>query len=339
MTLVEKLVRCSSLSGEEEAVANLLQDELEQRGFNSHIDEVGNVLGKIGHGAKSIYLVGHMDTVPGDIPVIVKENLLHGRGSVDAKGSLAAFVEAAAKFCDSDSIQITVVGCVDEEAESRGALHILKTHQAADLVIIGEPSGWDAITLGYKGSLSLNYELEQPSHHMGAEEKTPAETAFEFWNGLNSMHFNIGSGFEDLSINLKTLNTSSDGLADKVNMNMNIRTPVGFDFAYFQHLAEDSRGEASLHWSYHIPAILAAKNNELVRAFLGSIRANSAKPRFKRKTGTSDMNLLAQWNCPIIAYGPGDSKLDHTPNEFLNLAEYEKSISVISGALSIIETS
>ena len=46
------------------------------------------------------------------------------------------------------------------------------------------------------------------------------------------------------------------------------------------------------------------------------------------------MNILASWNCPIIAYGPGDSSLDHTSNEHLILDEYNKSIKILKEAIN-----
>jgi LysW-gamma-L-lysine carboxypeptidase len=36
------------------------------------------------------------------------------------------------------------------------------------------------------------------------------------------------------------------------------------------------------------------------------------------------------WDCPIIAYGPGDSSLDHTPDEHLPLVEYEQAVRVLT---------
>ena len=43
------------------------------------------------------------------------------------------------------------------------------------------------------------------------------------------------------------------------------------------------------------------------------------------------MNIVGPiWKCPIVAYGPGDSTLDHTPNEHLDLAEYERAINVLA---------
>lgn len=48
-------------------------------------------------------------------------------------------------------------------------------------------------------------------------------------------------------------------------------------------------------------------------------------PRFLRKTETSDMNVFAgRWDCPMVTYGPGDSDLDHAPNEHLPLCEFDR---------------
>ena len=47
------------------------------------------------------------------------------------------------------------------------------------------------------------------------------------------------------------------------------------------------------------------------------------------------MNVVGpRWNCPIVAYGPGDSALDHTPNEHLNLDEYGRAVRVLTQALT-----
>jgi LysW-gamma-L-lysine carboxypeptidase len=79
-----------------------------------------------------------------------------------------------------------------------------------------------------------------------------------------------------------------------------------------------------------IPAFQADKNSVLTRAFLGAIRATGGKPSFVNKSGTCDINLVApSWGCPAVAYGPGDSNLDHTPNEHLSLSDYEKATQVL----------
>jgi len=338
VTLVEKLVRCPSPSGQIDEITELLQSELQQRGFEVSRDEAGNVIGRVGNGPYHIYLVGHMDTVAGEIPVRIEENILHGRGSVDAKGSLAVFVEVAAGFRDSSALSLTVIGCPDEESDSNGAKHLLTSLPAPDAVIIGEPSGWDAITLGYKGAITLDYQLSQPGHHLGADELTAAEEAFNFYQQLRDSYDNVGSGFSELSINLKEINTTSDGLNDYVKMHLNIRTPIDFDFQQFERVVDKLRGTAQINLGSYTPAVLTQKNNALVRAFMTGIRQSQGNLRFKRKTGTSDMNLLQDWGCPIIAYGPGDSSLDHTPVEQLKLADYQRAIEILTAALKTLET-
>ncbi|MBL8760739.1 MAG: acetyl-lysine deacetylase, partial [Phycisphaerae bacterium] len=58
------------------------------------------------------------------------------------------------------------------------------------------------------------------------------------------------------------------------------------------------------------------------------------RPTLRVKTGTSDMNVVApRWNCPIAAYGPGDSALDHTPREHISLTEYLRAARVLTQAL------
>jgi LysW-gamma-L-lysine carboxypeptidase len=74
----------------------------------------------------------------------------------------------------------------------------------------------------------------------------------------------------------------------------------------------------------------------LVRSFLAAIRtvAPNEKAGFVVKTGTSDMNVVAPvWGCPIVAYGPGDSSLDHTPNEHVLLDDYWHAVLVLEQTL------
>jgi LysW-gamma-L-lysine carboxypeptidase len=82
------------------------------------------------------------------------------------------------------------------------------------------------------------------------------------------------------------------------------------------------------------PPYRGDKSNPLVRAFLAAIRAQGGEPGFKLKTGTADMNILAPaWGCPCVAYGPGDSALDHTPDEHILLSEYHRAIAVLDAVL------
>lgn len=55
------------------------------------------------------------------------------------------------------------------------------------------------------------------------------------------------------------------------------------------------------------------------------------------KSGTADMNIVGPaWGCPTVAYGPGDSALDHTPEERIEIAEYLRAIGVLAGVLGAL---
>ena len=90
----------------------------------------------MGDGPRQIVLLGHIDTVPGEIPVRVESIarpltpfpcplVLYGRGSVDAKGPLSAFVDAVAACGPLPGWQIVVIGAVGEEQDSPGAQYVL----------------------------------------------------------------------------------------------------------------------------------------------------------------------------------------------------------------------
>jgi LysW-gamma-L-lysine carboxypeptidase len=75
---------------------------------------------------------------------------------------------------------------------------------------------------------------------------------------------------------------------------------------------------------------MESPRTEVARAFRVAIRQAGGSPRLLRKTGTSDMNLYAAaWDCPMVTYGPGDSDLDHAPNEHLPLDEFDTAVAVL----------
>jgi [amino group carrier protein]-lysine/ornithine hydrolase len=74
----------------------------------------------------------------------------------------------------------------------------------------------------------------------------------------------------------------------------------------------------------------ANKSSPLVHVISSSVRKVLNKPAtLLRKTGTGDMNLLGKaMNLPIVTYGPGDSHLDHTADEHIEIQDYLNSIAV-----------
>ena len=362
--LVHGLVAIPSLSRQESVATTWLAHQMRAAGFDrAFVDDAGNAVGELGDSSASrtIVLLGHIDTVPGNIPVRIENDRLFGRGSVDAKGPLATFAAGAARFgsaaAKAANLRVVVVGAVEEEAAtSKGARFIAsrfdgKKEPIPTACIIGEPSHWNRVTLGYKGRLLLDFTADQPMAHTAGPDASVASVVVDYWNWVTAHAARVNEGkdkvFDQLSPSLRRFITSTnDQMHDLVDAQFAWRLPVGFDAKQFMKelelQANRPTGQQANKTSFDLKfrgyekAWRGDRNNALVRSFLAGLRSVEASEKlgFVLKTGTSDMNVVGPvWQCPIVAYGPGDSSLDHTPNEHLSLDEYWKAVNVIEQTL------
>ncbi len=340
--LLHKLVAIPSPSGEEKTASGFFVDAMREMGLRAWIDPAGNPTGQIGEGNKEILLLGHIDTFAGQPPVEIRNGRLYGRGAVDAKGPLAAFTCAAAGWKPVSGWRLTIIGAVGEEADSRGARALLG-RPAPAMLIIGEPSSWERICLGYKGVLGLQAAVTREEFHSSASaiQSGACDSLFEFWTAVRASCGELNQGrernFDQITPALRSLQSASDGLNSRASLNASFRLPPAFDASAFQERFSAFEPAMEITWGELLPACRAEKNTLLVRSLLAGIRAQGGKPSFTMKSGTSDMNLvLPVWNCPAAAYGPGNSALDHTPAEHIELSEYSTSIAVLSSALTAL---
>jgi len=351
------LVSQYSPSGHERAAVEWLVKRMKSLGYeNAFLDDAGNAVGVVGTGSKQVVLLGHIDTVPGEIPVeTVGANghspLLYGRGSVDAKGPLACFADAVAKVGVREGWQFVVIGAVEEERDSEGA-RFVATQYKPDFAIIGEPNQWDRVALGYKGSAWANMTVKRGQAHTASGEQTAAEAAVEVWLKIKSYvdSFNIDKQkvFDKLLLTLRGMESGSDDFEQWACLKVGVRLPLEVSpegwYAKLNEIVGDSHFQSDCHLSvekigFAVPAWGCEKNTPLVRAFLSGIRSQDGEPRFVYKTGTADLNIVVPvWKCPAVVYGPGDSALDHTPNEHINLDDYQKAVDVLSAALIKLTT-
>jgi [amino group carrier protein]-lysine/ornithine hydrolase len=330
--LLQKLLAIPSPSGGEARLAGFLATAMAELGLDAHVDRAGNVVGQTGTGTgPSLLLLGHMDTVDRPLPVRRDGGRLHGRGAADAKGPLAAMVCAAAARPDFPGT-IRVAGSVEEEWRSRGAAHLVGTLPAPDLLIVGEPSGWSSVVLGYKGKLDLEYRVERPSTHSTNPVPKAGELAVAFWLALLEQ---LGpepdhARFDRPAATLRAI--QGDMLA--ATLTVDCRLPPGFDRDGFLASLAAPAGGGTVRVLHHVPAVRADRTNPVARALSVAIRRHGGSPRPKLKTGTADMNLVAAaWPVPMAAYGPGDSSLDHTDDEHVGIEEYLGAVAVLTTAL------
>lgn len=335
--LLQGLVAIPSLSTQEGNAVRYLVDWMAVHGFDARIDEAGNAVGSTGSGDRHIVLLGHIDTVPGEIPVRVEDGVLWGRGAVDAKGPLATFAAAAALAAPRLNSRVTVVGAVGEESiGSPGATHV-KDWPAPDFCLIGEPSGWDAICLGYRGSVSFTYELKEAGRHTAGPGESVCEQAFAFWASVLADVQNRNgdaTGFNAIHAALRGMWSESDGLYDVARLNCGLRLPPGIEVDEIVGVVRSLAGNAGITLHGAQPGYRSDRKGPLTAPFNRAIRAQGGSPRATVKLGTSDITIVGPvWQCPIVAYGPGDASLDHTPEERIVLDEYLKAVRVLTEVL------
>ncbi len=345
-TLLTELVRIHSPSGQERRAVMHLIDWFARHGFAAHRDAAGNAVGVLegpanGGPVREVVLLGHIDTVAGFPSVVVREGKLYGRGTVDAKGPLAAFAAAAAIIGPRPGWRLVVVGAVEEETiTSRGARHLI-ARRRPDFVVIGEPTGWQRVALGYKGRLLAEVTIQRRMSHSAGPASTAAELAFAYWAQISALveQLNVEQEktWDQVQSTLRACTSSDDGLIDTADLHMGFRLPPRISPEEMQAHLLDADPQALLRFSGEERAFRGEKNTPLVRAFLAAIREAGGDPNFVLKTGTSDMNVVGPaWGCPILAYGPGDSSLDHTPEEHVHLAEWRRGVEVLVSALAAL---
>jgi len=339
------LVSQYSPSGQERGAVEWLVARMKLLGYdNAFMDEAGNAVGVMGQGPKLVVLLGHIDTVPGEIKVEQVSDLLYGRGSVDAKGPLASFTDAVAKVGAKDGWQFVVIGAVEEERDSEGA-RFVATQYKPDFAIIGEPNQWDRVSLGYKGSAWAHVTIKRGQVHTASGEETAAEAAIETWlkikTYVEAYNADKDKVFDKLLLTLRGMESDSNDFEQWAKLKVGVRLPVEISpedwYVKLGELISDSHLGGDCHLElvgFPVPAWKCEKNSQLVRSFLSGIRSQGGEPRFVYKTGTADLNIVAPvWQCPAVVYGPGDSALDHTPNEHIRLEDYQKAVDVLSATL------
>ena len=339
-------------SRSEASLANLIKDKcVNELGFEQvHIDNVGNIIAVKGNGEPKILLCGHMDTVPGQIPVRIEDGFLYGRGASDAKAPLISMLLAAAEF-PKQTGTIIFAGVVDEEGNATGIKQLVKGKLSVDYAIFGEPSGIENITIAYKGRLAIRLTCDVGnSAHASAPwlAKNSIEEIYDFWNAIKSeieiLHVKeTRANSISCSITEITGGSNHNVTPQTSRITIDIRIPTNTTCEKVLKLVDGVINKVAINKGikavYRIEdntePFEADLNSPLVRALSLSIQdIKKKRPILLRKTGTGDMNILGNaLNVPVVTYGPGDPHASHTANERVQIEEYVSSIDVFVRAL------
>lgn len=138
--------------------------------------------------------------------------------------------------------------------------------------------------------------------------------------------------FDRILWSVRGIASNNDGLHDVGELNAGYRLPTWITVRELKDIVRDiDHDGVNLIFTGDEEAWRSGRNDAVARALSGAIRSEGARPKPKVKTGTCDMNVVGPiWKCPIAAYGPGDSLLDHSPQEHLVIDEYHAAIRVLT---------
>lgn len=349
-----QLVAIPSVTGNEEKAAMCSYQKMVDLGYDEVlIDDFGNVLGRMGNGPTKILMDAHLDVVgEGDYSSwehdpfggVIKDGILHGRGSVDTKSAAAALVYAGmlAKHLGLlDGKTIYVSTSIMEEDYDDALLDSLIKGQSLklDYAVIGEPSNL-RVARGHRGRAMFVVSMQGISAH-GSMPQTGENAVYkmaEIINRVKALQDKLStSGSEPGSVALTKIESRSASLnavPDLCDIYLDRRLALGEDEAVLTNEMDelvqgtgatwriyDARGTSwkGLDVLLHtfLPAWETDVDHPLTRAAVQSyeeLMSNPA-PICKWDFATTAFATAAKRGIPTIGFGPGDIKLAHKVNE------------------------
>lgn len=348
-TLIQ-LVKTYSPTGKEKLAVSLFNSYLEKSGaVEIGTDSAGNGFGTFDGDGISVTLCGHIDTVPGKLPVVVKNGILYGRGAVDAKSSLVSLLYGAMIAKESGFRgTLKVIAAVGEEGSGKGIVEIVRTNMQSNYAIFGEPSDVSGITVGYRGRLLIEVAFRTEPFHASAPwiGGSSIEAAMLAWSKIKE-HYSGRTEFFETSVALTGIH---GGRSDNV-IPSNSRITLDFRFPPHRESNDILKEVSGICGTLNLPIPATIKIINEVKPYVSNTKSPLAiafrsaidkktgnRANLVFKSGSGDMNILGNsWNIPVITYGPGNTMLSHTNSEYINLEDVRKSAEIVSDSLIMLE--
>ncbi len=360
------IVKIPSLSAEEEAVSHRIGQEMEAVGFDEvRYDALGSVVGRIGDGPRVLAMDGHIDTVDVGDPEAwdkdpysgdIEDGKVHGRGSTDQKGGVAAAVYGAKVLRDLgllDGITLYVTGTVmEEDCDGLCWQHLVREDNLRpECVLITEPTHC-IISRGQRGRMEIKVETTGLSAHGSAPHRgvnavykmQPIIKGVEELNERLAPHDFLGKGTVVLS-GIWSRSPSQCAVADGCGMSLDRRLTAGEDkelaLSQIRELPGGDEAEVSLyHYAreaytgkvyptekYYPTWLLDEDHPDIVRA-AGAYKAlwGGDAPIGKWVFSTNGVSINGMFDIPCFGFGPGEERHAHAPNEYNSIDQLEKCV-------------
>lgn len=357
VTLAQALIQAYSPSRGESAAAEVFAQALQALGYSCRLDDAGNVIGRLGSGEGPVVMLnGHLDTVAlGDeadwpVPPLsgrVVDGHLWGRGSVDMKASLSGMAFGGADAFNSGvSGTVIVTGVVQEEIGGLGARYLAE-REAADVIIVGEPSGLK-LMLGHRGRVELLVEFAGSIAHAARAElgDNALYYAAEFLRKLRGLELPSGGPLGSSSLTPSRLATYPDGAnvvpglarltidyrnipgdePDSVVERLEALAPGATISIPFED-GHSENGKVKMRFPRISPSYLVPSDHpqvDLARRLLTAVLEREGRGLEEAYWWfATDAPYLAATGAPVLGFGPGDPELAHTASENVLVSELQ----------------
>jgi succinyl-diaminopimelate desuccinylase len=345
IAIARDLVRCRSVTPEEGGALSFLQGLLAQAGFTVHravfaeagTAPVDNLYARIGLAKPNLMFAGHTDVVPPgneaswSHPPFAGEvagDRLYGRGAVDMKGGIAAFVAAALDYLDENggrpkgSISLLITG--DEESVAvNGTIKLLQwaaeRGETFDHCLLGEPSNievlGDTIKAGRRGSLNGMLIVTGRQGHVAYPERAdnPVRGLVTLIAALQApldegSELFAPSNLEFTSVDVG--NPTVNLIPGEARARFNIRYNDRHSQASLRELVERRAREAaagrvqfSFEWQPSNADVFVTKPGPFTDLAVSAIsQVTGRKPKLSTSGGTSDARFIKDY-CPVLEFG------------------------------------
>jgi len=301
------------------------------------------VLSPAGPVRQRILLAPHLDTVkPTSDEQLVpsrRHGRLYGRGAADTKGSVAAMFAAVCELAQAKTrprhTEIVFAGLVDEEHAQLGSRALADSGFTADLAIVGEPTRLQVVT-AHKGSLWLRVETRGRSAHgatphLGRNAVHTMARVVDFIQTAYAAQLKQRRhpllGHATVSVGRIGGGAQANIVPDHCHIEVDRRTlPGETEAGVCRELRTRLRTQglaAAVHSVKGVPCapLETDPTLPLVKAFLRS----SGQRRPAGVHFFCDAAVLAAAGIPSVVFGPGDIAQAHTADEWISLAQLERS--------------
>lgn len=318
-----------------------------------------NVIGYAPRGTladnKVILLSAHMDTYPASLDGSagfeprIENGHLFGRGSADAKGSLAAMLLSFIVTLDSPYRRESyVVASVDEEYGLCGCRKLTSHHMRPHLAITGEPTSLTPI-YAQKGIVRSSIRVRcNVSHAAYPGQKNGLFDAGKVLAAIEALNEDLARDESTCGLTPSTITPTrieSDGEMNKTPGEIRIwfdaRTLPGLSAdSLLQRLDEWVRGRVGEKTEFAIdPPFFESPPNQcstidpLVAEFFGKIESVAGECKPGTFSYGSEAGVLSRIAASSLVFGPGDAKYSHGPGECVELKEVAAAVQIYGNIL------